>query len=60
MGGFFIGGVECGKEGCVDAFEGCKPVCRVYLQASVEVVEEVFEVGIGVLEMVCGQGCRQG
>ena len=60
LGGFVMGCVECGKEGCVDALEGCELLCRVHLQASVEVVEKVLEGGIGVLEVVCGPGCRQG
>ena len=60
LDGFVMGCGECGKEDCVDALEGCEPLCRVHLQASVEVVEKVFEGGIGVLEVVCGQGCRQG
>ena len=55
-----MSGVECGKEGCVDALEGCEPLCRVHLQASVEVVGGIFEGGIRVLEVVCGPGCRQG
>ena len=55
-----MSGVECGKEGCVDALEGCEPLCQVHLQASVDVVREIFEGGIRVLEGVCGPGCHQG
>ena len=59
MGEFYLRGVECGEEGCMDALEGCETSYQIQLQTSIEVLQEVVEGGIGVSKVVCGPGYRK-
>ena len=44
----------------MDTLGGWEALCQAHLEASVEMVEEVFEGGAGVLEVVCGPDCCEG